>query len=371
MTEPLPSFDNLKSPPPRPDHRDTRLGEADPGESAVVETLRDVLGGSEDWDRSLSVPPPYVPRRRRVALPLVLFAATCVSTFFAGATDWQPLAALWESHAQGLLGPLGWRQLLLRNWEQGLTYMGCVLAILMAHEMGHFVATLIYRVPASLPYFIPFPIAPIGTMGAVIGMEGQRANRRGIFDIGLAGPLAGLLVAAPILWWGVRGLDFQRPAYGMGLHCPLLMEWMIAWLRPEHAGVSAVRFTQLNPCFMAGWVGLLITGLNMLPISQLDGGHVVYALLRSTGALGRPRVSAAGDRVHRVAASVYLGPDGHSGDATRNRSSTDIRRSRAAGMVPLRAGLGVVGDPRGQLPGVGLRLADALTPTATRSGRTP
>lgn len=277
MTEHLPSFDDAKPSRAQPEYGDTWLGGTESGPAAAVETLRDVLGDGED-QAPLS-PPAQRSRKRRVALPLMLLAATCASTFFAGATDWQPLVAVWESHPQGFLGALDWRQLVLRNWEQGLIYMGCVLAILMAHEMGHFVATLFYRVPASLPYFIPFPIAPIGTMGAVIGMEGHRANRRGIFDIGLAGPLAGLLVAAPILWWGVRGLDFQAPAYGIGLHCPLLMEWLIAWLRPEHAGVSAVRFTQLNPYFMAGWVGLLITGLNMLPVSQLDGGHVVYALL--------------------------------------------------------------------------------------------
>ena len=92
--------------------------------------------------------------RRRVRLPVLLFLATCLSTFRVGATDWEPMLV-------GIM--VDFRQLILRNWEQGLVYMGCVLAILMTHELGHFFTTLWYRVPASLPFFIPLPITPIGT----------------------------------------------------------------------------------------------------------------------------------------------------------------------------------------------------------------
>ncbi len=208
--------------------------------------------------------------RRRVGLPLFLFVVTCISTFWAGATGWQPML---------IDSPLDFRRIVLRNWDQGLIYMGCVLAILLTHEMGHFLATLLYRIPASFPMFIPFPITPIGTMGAVIGMDGQRADRKEIFDIGLAGPIAGLVAAIPILWIGIMQLDFDAAAYGSERYdCPLLMRWMVAWMRPEHAGLTDVRTSQLNAYFMAAWVGMLITGLNMLPVSQLDGGHVVYAL---------------------------------------------------------------------------------------------
>lgn len=209
-------------------------------------------------------------RRRRIRLPLALFIITCLSTFWAGVTGWQPLS----------LGGLGFRQLILRDWDQGLIYMACVVGILLTHEMGHFIATLIYRIPASLPFFIPLPvITPIGTMGAVIGMEGQRANRKQIFDIGIAGPLAGLVVAAPILWIGVSQLELSKPAYGAFLYdCPLIVRWMISWIQPEYAGLDTIGTSQLNPYFMAGWVGLLITGLNMMPVSQLDGGHVIYGL---------------------------------------------------------------------------------------------
>ena len=224
--------------------------------------------------------------RRRVRLPVILFVVTCLSTFWAGVTSWQPLS----------LGGLDYRQLIIRNWDQGLIYMACVLAILLTHEMGHFIATLIYRIPASLPYFIPLPVvAPIGTMGAVIGMDGQRANRKQIFDIGIAGPLAGLVVAAPILWIGISQLDLTTPVYGAFLYdCPLVVRWMIGWIQPEHADVTTIGTSQLNPYFMAGWVGLLITGLNMMPVSQLDGGHVIYALfLKQAHLIARGFILAA------------------------------------------------------------------------------
>ena len=149
------------------------------------------------------------PRRRRVVLPIALLAITCVSTFWAGATHWQPLLDFaWMNPQAGVHGLLAemWRSL-ARGWAEGLTYTCCVLAILLTHEMGHFLATHRCGVPASLPYFIPFPLSPLGTMGAVIGMEGHRANRRQMFDIGIAGPLAGLVVAVPVLWIGVQRLD--------------------------------------------------------------------------------------------------------------------------------------------------------------------
>jgi membrane-associated protease RseP (regulator of RpoE activity) len=168
----------------------------------------------------------------------------------------------------------------LANWQAGLTYMGFVLAILLTHEMGHFVMTVIYRVRASLPYFIPFPISPFGTMGAVIGMDGLKANRRQIFDIGLAGPLAGLAVAIPIMWIGAKQLDLQGiEASNHALDLPLAMRLAVEHFHPgEYNAAHGVPLDRVNPYIMAGWVGLIITGLNMMPVSQLDGGHVIYAL---------------------------------------------------------------------------------------------
>jgi len=214
------------------------------------------------------------PQRRRTLLPIMLFLLTCVSTYWAGATGWS-------------LGETGYRggfwdyvkMVSISNGGNGLIYMACVLAILFAHEMGHFIATIVHRIPSSLPFFIPFPLSPIGTMGAVIAMDGRQANRREVFDIGIAGPLAGLVLAIPILIYGIYQLDFDRSYYGPAYDSPLLVDLLIGTLRNAPAKYQgAIAQTQLNPFFMAGWVGLLITGLNMMPVSQLDGGHVVYTL---------------------------------------------------------------------------------------------
>ncbi|MCI0360025.1 MAG: site-2 protease family protein [Planctomycetaceae bacterium] len=231
-------------------------------------------------------PPPRLRRRRRIGLPIVLFLLTCFSTFLAGATRYMPAEKLssalpfndrWDVDFNlPTLMPL--RQSVYRHFSEGLLYMACVLAILFAHEMGHFVMTLVYRVRASLPFFIPLPISPIGTMGAVIAMDSRQANRRQIFDIGLAGPLAGLVVAIPIMWIGVQKFDFA-PGGPASLQAPLAMRLAIERVHPgKYDPARGFPIDQANPWFMAGWVGLLVTGLNMLPVSQLDGGHVIYAL---------------------------------------------------------------------------------------------
>jgi Zn-dependent protease len=227
--------------------------------------------------------PPRPPRPRRVVLPLVLFLLTCASTFFVGAAGWMPGEYL-LSDIRPTADPdpffyIGLRQSILRRWHDGLIYMGCVLAILLTHEMGHFVMAWIYRVRASWPYFVPLPITAIGTMGAVIGMEGSKADRRQIFDIGLAGPLAGLVVAIPIIWIGASQLDLSVPPRLYEFGQPLAVEWLLKHLHPEsYRPNMGIGVNQLNPYFMAGWVGLLVTGLNMMPVSQLDGGHVMYGL---------------------------------------------------------------------------------------------
>ncbi len=236
---------------------------------------------------------------RHLALPLSLFVATCLSTFWVGAVDWKPIVHLealhgvlaavykglvvfWRNSGQGepwaaLQQALAVAKL---KWAQGFTYMGLVMALLLAHEMGHFLMTLRHRIPASLPFFIPLPVVPFGTLGAVIGMDGSRANRRQQFDLGIAGPLAGLAVTVPILLMGIAMLP-NRPLPGDSFcfHNPLLLQYLIVWLRPDYPTPQILYLNQFNSFLMAGWVGVLITGLNMLPISQLDGGHVAYALL--------------------------------------------------------------------------------------------
>lgn len=217
------------------------------------------------------------PRRRMVGLPILLFFATCLCTFCVGASNWMPFEAIDLAAADWFMGM---RQAIVSNWQQGLTYMCCVLAILFAHEMGHFLTSAWYGIPASLPFFIPWP-SPIGTMGAVIAMDGLKANRREMFDIGLAGPLAGLLLTLPILYIGVTQLDFTEPGRGIGYDAPLAVRVMLEAAPPkgyDQTRNPVVYTNQLNPFYAAGWVGLFITGLNMFPVSQLDGGHVSYTL---------------------------------------------------------------------------------------------
>lgn len=193
---------------------------------------------------------------RRLRLHLILFAATVASTTFVG------------FYFAG-------------TWGGALGYSAAIISILLFHEMGHFVLCLRYRVPATLPYFIPIPALPFGTMGAVIRMRGQLRSRRSILDIGAAGPLAGLVVAVPLLYWGLQHstvvpvgeLDAQG---GFRLGESLLFGWIAGLALPDPGADMEIL---LHPVAMAGWAGLFVTGLNLLPIGQLDGGHILYALL--------------------------------------------------------------------------------------------
>jgi len=229
------------------------------------------------------------PNRRRKLLPAFLFVATCASTFITGMMfDPDPIRG-------------------------GLIYMTAVMSILLAHELGHFVAAWLHRVYASFPFFLPFPGSPIGTMGAVIAMDGYSANRKQLFDIGIAGPLAGLILAIPITWKGIEQAEPVAPEIIAAMkreaspfvfkgyyHDPLLVKLMMRHLRADGAEELA-----LNPLLLAGWVGFLITGLNMMPISQLDGGHVAYALLgRRAHTVAKLLVAAA--LIFMVWEKVYM-----------------------------------------------------------------
>jgi len=208
---------------------------------------------------------PTTPTQRRILLPLILFAFTCLSTFWSGSVGLYGIVAF------SSIGDF-FDVFVTASWQDGLTYMAAVMGILLAHEMGHFLMTLRHRIPASLPFFIPMPLPPIGTMGAVIAMQGSKADRKQLFDIGIAGPIAGLVIAIPVLCVGIY---LAKPDYSI-FSQPLITNLLISVIRPDLTGKSL----GMNPLLMAGWVGLLITGLNMLPISQLDGGHVAYALFR-------------------------------------------------------------------------------------------
>ena len=206
---------------------------------------------------------PNQPPAGRLRLQIYLYLGTCLTTFAAGTVGWQPLIlglddTFWADVDQ--------------YWPRGVSYMLAVVAILTAHEAGHFLAARQHRIPATLPFFLPVPVMLTGTLGAVIGMEGSRADRRQLFDIALAGPLAGLAVAVPVL---AVGMATGTPGESNPFALPLLGQWLLAAIRPD---LSAGQTIAPNALLMAGWVGLLVTGLNMIPISQLDGGHVCHAL---------------------------------------------------------------------------------------------
>jgi membrane-associated protease RseP (regulator of RpoE activity) len=160
-----------------------------------------------------------------------------------------------------------------------------LLAILLFHEFGHYIAAKIHKVPASLPHFIPFPWSPFGTMGAIIGMKGRIASRKALLDIGAAGPLAGLLVTIPVLFIGLR-LSPVLPVSGQGLQeGQSLLYWLLK--RIAVGPIPEGHDVFLHPIAFAGWGGLFLTMINLLPVGQLDGGHVAYALF--------------GKRQHRIA----------------------------------------------------------------------
>ncbi len=224
-------------------------------------------------------------RRPRRLLPLLLFLATCVSTFVVGSQFFGRQRFILNTFpgeaprieievASMLLG--------------GLQYSFGIMAILVAHEMGHFLQARRYGVPASWPWFIPMPFSPLGTMGAVIVQAAGRADRKQMFDIGITGPLAGLVLTIPFMVLGLRGSEIKRLedfGGGMSFGNPPLLQWLAEWHfgRPLMANEDIV----LTPFLHAGWVGILVTALNLMPIGQLDGGHILYGLI--------------GRKAHRVA----------------------------------------------------------------------
>lgn len=228
-----------------------------------------------------------VPVRRPVRLQALLFLATAATTFAAGVVGWEPVVLGIDADLAGQLGT---------HWQRGLVYMVAVLGVLGAHEAGHVIAAVVHRIPATLPLFIPMPVLLTGTLGAVIGMEGSRADRRQLFDIAIAGPIAGLVVALPVL---AAGMLTGTPVAASPFATPPVAAWMQSWLRPDLAPGASIA---PNALFMAGWVGLLVTGLNMIPVSQLDGGHVSYAMFGR-----RAHWLARGILLAAIAAIVVLG----------------------------------------------------------------
>jgi membrane-associated protease RseP (regulator of RpoE activity) len=223
------------------------------------------------------VPPAPEPdvRRHPIVRHLVLFAATVVMTTVAGAGYYLNFAAGTTGQAPSLSG---WSVYL-----NGLWYSAAVLAILGAHEMGHYVACRYYRVDASLPYFLPSPFLA-GTLGAFIRIRQPIPDKRQLFDIGIAGPIAGFLVAIPVLFIGLELSSIVKaPTSGVVQEFgePLLLKGLAALV----LGSPSDGFTiNAHPFVFAAWFGMLATALNLFPFGQLDGGHIAYAVLgrRST-----------------------------------------------------------------------------------------
>lgn len=226
---------------------------------------------------------PQPSNRKMILLAWVLAIATIGSTFFAAVAAWSPQTLIAESAYYQSMLPV--RQAFLANWSHGLQFALGLMLILVSHELGHYLMTLKYGVPSTPPLFIPFPLySPFGTMGAVIMMQSGTADRKQIFDIGLAGPLAGLVVAIPLIAYGIlhpSPVPFA-PEGVMRMGQPLVIQWMAAVISPETSSqYQMIANNQATPFLMAGWVGLLVTGINMMPLGQLDGGHVTFGLLGS------------------------------------------------------------------------------------------
>jgi membrane-associated protease RseP (regulator of RpoE activity) len=195
---------------------------------------------------ALSPPRSMRNARPRRLVPLLFFVATCASTFLVS----------------------------------GLPFCLALMSTLLAHELGHYLQARRYGMPASLPYFIPMPFSPIGTMGAVILMAPGMGNRRTLFDVAISGPVAGLV---PALLFCALGLQWSEVIVvaesqpGLMLGEPLLFKLLVYW---TFGALPEGQDVLLHPVAFAGWVGVFITALNLFPIGQLDGGHVLYALLR-------------------------------------------------------------------------------------------
>lgn len=224
-----------------------------------------------------SRPPLYPPPRKfqgRTGLHLLLFVLTVITTTLAGALHYAAFLSEFERL------PIVFDAAM---WLNGLWYSATILGILGAHEMGHYLYCRKYGVDATLPYFLPLPplVFLTGTLGAVIRIRSPFPTKAILFDIGIAGPIGGMLVLVPALIYGLTlSTIVPEPTGQEGLLLflgePLLFQWMVEWV----AGPIPEGYTlNMHPVVFACWFGLLATALNLLPFGQLDGGHIAYAAL--------------------------------------------------------------------------------------------
>jgi membrane-associated protease RseP (regulator of RpoE activity) len=214
-------------------------------------------------------PRPRVRRTSHPAVHLLLLALTGITaTFVPFGWRWGIFSTESLTLRDALLDP--------RIWKMGLSFSVPLLLILGVHELGHMLACRRYGLPATYPYFIPAPVG-IGTFGAIIRIRAPITSRRALFDVGAAGPLAGFLVAIPVVVWGIAISRVTAPAAGDFLEFgePLLFRVVERFFFPATARGAELA---LSPTGMAGWFGLFVTALNLLPLAQLDGGHILYAV---------------------------------------------------------------------------------------------
>ena len=233
--------------------------------------LRKIEGGQRDLV-ALHIVAGVAPQAHpRMRINVILFVLTVFSTLFAGSLYGDARAAV---DPDSSLAPL---LLLITGWPFAVT----LLSILAAHEFGHYFAARYHRIAVTLPYFIPMPLL-LGTLGAFIQMKAPIPDRRKLFDIGVAGPLAGLVLAVPLLF---VGLSSSPMMVSPGIEGAMLEGNSILYYFAKIAVFGKVlpnpvsgEDVFMNQVTFAAWAGLLVTGLNLLPVGQLDGGHTVFAL---------------------------------------------------------------------------------------------
>lgn len=218
-------------------------------------------------------------RRGRPLWPaLILFSLTVISTLTVGSEFTLSYAQNREpfSGSKGLLEMMFAALFHPQVLAQGIPFSFTLLTILLAHELGHYFACKYYEIDVSYPYFIPAPTL-FGTFGAFIRIRSPITTRRALFDVGFSGPLIGFLLAVPAIAWGIAtskivpGVDLNAPiVFGNPPLVHVFISFFHPHIRPE--------WVLLNPVARAAWVGLFVTGLNLLPVWQLDGGHILYGV---------------------------------------------------------------------------------------------
>ncbi|MEK9162457.1 MAG: site-2 protease family protein [Chloroflexota bacterium] len=209
--------------------------------------------------------------RSNPIINIALLIITIFTTMFAGASFAQVnlLRVIPNAITNG-----NWAAL-FSAFVSGAPFALTLLLILGVHEMGHYIVGRLHGVNVTLPYFIPVPFG-LGTMGAFIQLKSPVENRKALFDVGLAGPVAGFLVALPLMIVGLSMSSLVPVLSRSGqLGSSLLLRWLTDLIQPHAAGYAV----SLHPIAIAAWFGILITGINLLPMGQLDGGHVAYAVL--------------------------------------------------------------------------------------------